>query len=467
MKRFLSTLAMLVLVSQSVVTSLAYAQEANSSGEVDSSATMEIAAVEPSSNESNDNLPSVEVSTLEVETSTVDTSTVDTQLTEESNEIFEDLGFEESLNLWLQTLPLKLLTAKEPGETDFDKFVKKWKTAESCKPEGKKSWCVNNPKQSSVNIEPSETLEEGQVWMWKLVQATNNPWEYEISIAVRWKNKTEVEEVQNNVCAVVVFDKSFSMWDECNSRTCDTRYYGYGYNYWEKRYNAVNWAISFSKSLRDTNSNAYIWLITFAKSATQSRWLQKEVLTSNDFGNLDASTNIHAWLIEAKKMLNSNKCSDAKKYIVLISDGEPNYYVNNWENQQCWNECGNITVEYASTLKSDIEIFSIWYDTNSTADLILQWIASTDKDTDTIKHFFQWDTSNVADAFDNIATLVNSAFAWTKAKVTDELWENMTLSEWKTLSDFWNITEEWYVYTFKVRVNPEIEWDQNDLANTE
>ena len=38
--------------------------------------------------------------------------------------------------------------------------MKNWEMAESCKPEGKKSWCVNNPKQSSVNIEPDGTLEE-------------------------------------------------------------------------------------------------------------------------------------------------------------------------------------------------------------------------------------------------------------------------------------------------------------------
>ncbi len=52
---------------------------------------------------------------------------------------------------------------------------------------------------------------EGDIRFRKLVQKTATPGEYQISIAVQGKPVTTSTTVENDICAVVVFDRSNSM----------------------------------------------------------------------------------------------------------------------------------------------------------------------------------------------------------------------------------------------------------------
>ena len=460
MKRFLSMLAMAVLVLQSVVTSAVYA--VNEDEETVSETAVETVASDPVSDEGNDNDVVTDLTNSEVATPEVEETTTVIEPEEKAEEntaelettVFEEFDIE-PLQLWLNLAP-RLFAATEPEQSDFEKFVEEWNTAKSCDDVNDEAGCVYNPRQYGLEwVKPGSGLDEGQVWMWKLVQPTDNPWEYKISIAVKWKDKVTTWEVENKVCAVVVIDRSHSMTQN---------------NRWEK---AKNWAIAFSKSLRDKNTKAYIWLVVFSNNAEPRRRIEPKILEEGDFWYTLYWTNIHDWLIKAKDMFDDDKndidCVDAKKYIVLLGDWEPNRYMTgkNPVPTICDTAtCGVETIKYANELKTKkkIEIFSIWYETNSTGNNILQGIASTEKDTDEIKHFYTWDTSSVATAFDNIATsVINIANAWTDARVSDNLWASVSIpgSDARTESyEIWDITEEGHVYTFTVRIDPSISWNQ-------
>ena len=491
MKRFLSMLALAVLVLQSVATSAVYA--ANENEEAVSETVVETVAPDPVSDESNDDdvvtnqvdsevvAPETEETTPKAEEPTSDgeetkadvepeekveevpaeaETPVVEELTSTENETEEVEEFDfQPLKLWLNFAPV-LFAATEPEKSAFDNFVEERNNAESCDNDNPEAGCVYDPRQYGLElVEPGSGLNEGHVWMWKLVQPTDNPWEYEISIAVKGKDKITTWEVENKVCAVVVIDKSNSM----NS-----------HNKWS---NAKRWAISFSESLVKVNKNAYIWLVVFDRNGQEKRWFSRSALKDSDFGDLGNGTNIHDWLIKANNMFGDNSvvnCGDAKKYVVLLGDGEPYSAIDeeNWDvvvNCDKPQPCGDKAIEYANTkLKPDVEIFSIWYRTTSVWNGILKDIASTEKDTDKIKHFYTWDdASSIATAFDNIEILLNRLSAWTGAHITDKLWETISIpgsdddTKSFTVWNDWIITEEWYVHTFKVRIDPTVGWNQD------
>ena len=443
-------LALAVLVLQSVVTSAVYA--VNEGEEVVPEMTVETVVSDPVSDESNNNEVVTNLTNSEVTTTTevgettsaLDMPVVTRALSDIADPEFlseiEDLEDEEVVD-----------EIDDDSSMSFSDFVSVREKPIECGSE-RNPWCVSGARQSTTNKNPGDKLDEWEVWMWKLVQPTDNPWEYEISIAVKGQPKEEV--VNNKVCAAVVFDKSNSMID------VEWK--------WEK---AVNWAITFSQTLRDANSQSYIWLVIFWTTANQARNLSKEVFAEGDFwwkpdGSNNWWTNLHAWLIEANSMLKSETCNDATKYIVVMSDGVPTFFEYNgkimwdWQDDdsvcvewEWWWPCkksmkpSEAAIEYANSIRNGIEIFAVWYEieNNQNAQRTLKKIA------DDSDHFFLWKAETVASNFQNIAETISKP-AWTNAHVTDNLWENFETSYKEDVYEFGKITAEWKVYTFKVRI---------------
>ncbi len=110
------------------------------------------------------------------------------------------------------------------------------------------------------------------------------------------------------------------------------------------------------------------------------------------------------------------------------------------------------TKEYATTKAQALknigaEIFSIGYSvsSNSAAEKVLKTIASTNKDTDEIKHYISangGDASNVASVFNNIATSISYDFAGKNAIINDGIGSKFTLVNGTNIINVGNITEE-------------------------
>ena len=125
----------------------------------------------------------------------------------------------------------------------------------------------------------------------------------------------------------------------------------------------------------------------------------------------------------------ADSCANAKKYIVVMSDGVPTHYMqkgkvkgSGFETNGNVNKCSKETVDYVNSLGDDIEIFSVGYEVevNSNAEKVLMTIASDDKDGQA--QYYPAKAASVAEAFENIATSVSTAnAAGTEAKLTDYL----------------------------------------------
>ena len=471
-------LALAVLVLQSVVTSAVYA--VNEDEETVPEMTVGTVVSDPVSDESNNNGVVTNLTNSEVTTSTevgeIATVVGSEEKTEETiiepeSSMFEDIDFQ-PLKLRLNLIHT-LSETYETIPTKFDEFVEKWNNAKDCIT-NPGLWCVNNAKKwkiwDNVNLNPETELQPWEVWMWKLVQPGEKSWEYDVSIAIKSARAKVTTTWDAKVCAVVVFDKSGSMGD------------------WTKWRNAKNGAIAFSTNLNDANTNSYIWLVTFSTTASQSRTLQHKALSDWDFWSANWWTNLHAWLIEANNMLTNDMCNDASKYIVVISDGEPSFFVNwEYEHYGCWNSdksCTNlrnwwnswneslcnyyhcaewpkpsdVAIQYAKWIQKDIEIFSIWYETDDTANDILSSVASDWE----WQHFFPGDASNVASAFNNIATTVNEAVAWHNGILVDGIGmpDSLSFVDWREWSTYVETIDEidWenMVYTFTVKIDEQI-----------
>ena len=134
--------------------------------------------------------------------------------------------------------------------------------------------------------------------------------------------------------------------------------------------NAVAGAQSFASSVISSISTAKVALVTFASSASKDRTFSRNELTTNLFGTPYGATNLHQGLIYANDYLSTAiPAADqekAKKFVVVMSDGQPTYYVNGWGNTAGNGDhvdayVLNNTLPYADTLKTKASIYSIGY----------------------------------------------------------------------------------------------------------
>lgn len=130
---------------------------------------------------------------------------------------------------------------------------------------------------------------------------------------------------KKNICSIVLFDKSWSMFYKDGT----TIVYKDSDNYvikWNKWNSAVSWAIKYSELLLDQNQWAQVWLILFGNDANYTHELNQNPFTNHDFEQVfpmeSQGTYLGTWVNAAIEAFDSkNECE--LKYIILMSDWVP------------------------------------------------------------------------------------------------------------------------------------------------
>ena len=305
----------------------------------------------------------------------------------------------------------------------------------------------NQISNKSVTVTKGSLAEDGDVQVTKTVSKTDVEGKYKVTFEVKGKDKKTTSEVQKPVYAVVVFDRSNSMSE-----------IPFKYR------NAKSGARTFANTLLKKIPNANLALVAFSgnngynDSAFDDAEVLREFSNSNfdnvNFGNTYGGTNLYAGLYEANKLLSNKNVvpSDAIKYVVVISDGEPTFYyddngytLGNGQYMDADNK--SKTIDMATTVKKQAEIFAIGYNYRGT---ILNNIATSDK------HVVNSDPETVANAFSNIAETISKAYAGTDAILTDGIGAkfSMTDAEGNTYtSEKFDITETGKTFSFDITID--------------
>lgn len=358
---------------------------------------------------------------------------------------------------------------------------------------------------NSATVSVGSTNEKGGVKVTKTVSKTDTEGRYKIDFKIEGKDDETSTEVPKPVYAVIVFDRSGSMESsyECVEYgwfDCRTEYN----NKWES---AVNGAITFATTLSNKINGSKIALVGFSGDSDYIRndwtgeytntlksdakkeddadvikingkeWFNGSELTSDKFGSPNGGTNLQAGLRKANELLSSIADADAKKYVVVISDGQPTFYYDNkgytkGEGNTTNKNTYDKTISAATDVKNlGAEIFSIGYmlpakseyDYKS-AETILTEVSSPDKEGSTFTHYVNADPEKVANAFTNIAKEMSTASAGTNAVLTDNIGGKFTLTTDSTARSYVsetiaNITEEGTTLSFYVDIDKDAPTD--------
>ena len=364
----------------------------------------------------------------------------------------------------------------------------------------------------SVSVTEGSFKSEGDVEIRKTVTKLDENGKYEVKFEARGKDTSKTTYDEAPIYAVIVFDRSNSMTNKVGK--------------WD---NAIKAARAFAEGLLEKYSKANIAVVTFGTTAKTTQEFTNSNLksTSDDtlFGyaptnqwDVNGATNLHAGLEKAKTLLSSDKIEkDAKKYVIVISDGAPTKYGVNGDGGNSSDtsyKCIDYPVNTAKTLKkSGVEIFTVGYDLsseiiyegrnlgwnhpyrNSTAASILNLIAtdsshyvSSDKDNivDKLKGIVS-STTVYSPAAKNLVIVDNIGKAFSSESDTDNdgkitLTLDKTTSEWQEVGKFeiqidknsttgWHNTNDNFTYTWdglgetkESTKNPEVYWVQPEYS---
>ena len=371
---------------------------------------------------------------------------------------------------------------------------------------------TNDGEMATVSV--GSTNEKGGVKVTKTVSKTDIEGRYKIDFKIEGKDDETSTEVPKPVYAVIVFDRSGSMKstekEECVrwERNWRGRYCAESKivsdNKWES---AVNGAITFATTLSNKINGSKIALVGFSGDSDYIRndwtgeytntlksdakkeddadvikingkkWFNGSELTSDKFGSPNGGTNLQAGLRKANELLSSIADADAKKYVVVISDGQPTFYYDNkgytkGEGNTTNKNTYDKTISAATDVKNlGAEIFSIGYmlpakseyDYKS-AETILTEVSSPDKEGSTFTHYVNADPEKVANAFTNIAKEMSTASAGTNAVLTDNIGGKFTLTTDSTARSYVsepiaNITETGTTLSFYVDIDKDAPTD--------
>ena len=297
-------------------------------------------------------------------------------------------------------------------------------------------------KNVSVNAGSSNLINDGDVKVVKTVSKTDTEGVYNVKFDISAKEKENTKTTP--IYAVVVFDNSGSMicdsakesyarssnnfWGTRKSFTaslgdgetiyCDNSSHDSSVVLKDKWESAVKGTKSFTNEILSIDSSkiSYVTFADYADDATQ--WYKKgDNIPKSVYGHPIGGTNLSDAINKAYNKLNDGTIDkNAKKVIIVISDGEPT-------------EPGNYPIQSAKdsaneAKKAGIKIYSIGYavDKDSTAANVLKNVSSNSAN-DTTNYSFLAGQDNVSDIFKKLATDITTVYA-KDATLTDTIGGN-------------------------------------------
>lgn len=294
--------------------------------------------------------------------------------------------------------------------------------------------------------------------------------EYNVEFKIRGNNTKEGVETVDPVYVVVVLDASNSMNKQ---------------NKWE---NAKKGVEEFTTQLLKKIPTAQIALVKFAGRSINDNWADAEVgrffknekITDSSIGELKVggggATNLGEGLRQAYRLLNNQKLpsdnlnlyndsdyvkveTDAKKYVVVLSDGIPTLYTlengksfaskeSNYATRYC-KESYDSSVNWANKLKNELsaDIITIGYELDK-----IEWTKDRNKAYELLDEIASRDSfvikdtyiSDIINNFKNVSTKFEVEFnAGSDVLITDNLGSAFNLSKGNTTLNLDKITQSW------------------------
>ena len=301
----------------------------------------------------------------------------------------------------------------------------------------------------SVTVSKGSLTTGGDVLVTKTVSKTVTDGEYEIKFRIEGKDVKETTTSTKPIYAVVVFDRSGSMYRE----KCDFLFFGCK----EVKFSsAVDGARVFARTLINRFSNANLSLVAFDDDVNVLTNPNGDGFINGNFdsvrfGSPDGVTNLTGALNKAKTLLDA-KNGDYTKYVVVISDGAPTD-----SDGYATASAAKEAIAAAKLLKDEnVNIFSIGYETDRTTSNTLRSISSgngyyADADPETVAAKFSEITSNIT----------SSTFAGTEAVLKDNIGDGFTVvpndkisvdADGNVTANVGNITEGGTEISFTVKI---------------
>ena len=267
----------------------------------------------------------------------------------------------------------------------------------------------------SVTVSKGSLTTDGDVLVTKTVSKTATDGEYEIKFRIEGKDVKETTTSTKPIYAVVVFDRSGSMYRE----KCNFLFFGCK----EVKFSsAVDGARVFARTLINRFSNANLSLVAFDDNVNVLTNPNGDGFINGNFdsvrfGSPDGVTNLTGALNKARDLLDA-KTGDYTKYVVVISDGAPTD-----SDGYATASAAKEAIAAAKLLKDEnVNIFSIGYETDRTTSNTLRSISSgngyyADADPETVAAKFSEITSNIT----------SSTFAGTEAVLKDNIGDAFTV----------------------------------------
>lgn len=301
------------------------------------------------------------------------------------------------------------------------------------------------------------SVSNDEILVTKKVSKTDEDFVYNVEFVI--KGESTLESSTKNVYVSVIFDRSGSMLCANGTKTSSDLFYNkhaninnqnlycmftdsINNNKWE---NAVNGAISFSKDITENISTSKINLITFASDTSNKISWTNQVFNTSDFDYPYGATNLHLAVDLAKENLDSVE-DNSLKYILIISDGEPN-------------STELLFQSIARVKNAGIKIYTVGYDTSEVAKNILKSIASGKE------YYYDATTDGIKDVLKELATDIKEVSAGKDAVLIDTIGEDFSYisGEGVVVNDkvvtysLGEISDEKKSFNFKIRLNDNLE----------
>lgn len=259
----------------------------------------------------------------------------------------------------------------------------------------------------NMNVNADTTSTEGKINVSKSSQKSNQTYGRSTEVTLTVSGNSYMQ--SNPTDVVLVLDRSKSMDG----------------NKWTATANAAKDLVN---ALITEDNDVNVGVVSFARDvlsdySSSALTNNKTTLTSliNSIPNpgLVSGTNIQAGLLKANNLLSTSNATN--KVVILLSDGEPNYYINSNGNIKSGSsQAAASTLSAATTVKANATLYTIGFETDSDAEVLLKKAATDNK-------FYKSSTSEIISTFSDIFNEINTVA--NNTKVEDIIPAGFTIDE--------------------------------------